>query len=476
MFEVTSMAQNPFQNIIDTQRMYFIQDGRNKSIYERKKTLKKLRSWIKQNQDYILTELAKDFGKSNEELMISEIKPIISEIKDALRNIRFWAQDIHKKTPLALLGSKAKVMKEPKGVALIIAPWNFPFMLAVGPLVSALSAGCTAVVKPSENTPHCEALLEKLIKEVFSPNEVACVKGGVEETTALLSLKWDHIFFTGSPAVGKIVMTAAAKHLTSVTLELGGQNPVIIDRKANFKDAAQKLIWGKFFNCGQSCISPNYVLVPDDKHLEFVKILKAEYAKVFKNGVEAEKEPSFARIVNEHHFDRVKTLIDKSVEEGMLLIEGGNTNKETKFIAPTILDGVRKDSTIFNEEIFGPVMTLMLYKDTEEVLKIINENEKPLALYIFTKSNKFAENIIKNTSAGTTVINDTTIQFSHPNLPFGGVNHSGIGKAHGEYGYKEFTNERAVLKQRRGITSPKMIYPPYNGFKRWVIKIITWYS
>jgi aldehyde dehydrogenase (NAD+) len=449
---------------------------RTRSLYERKQTLKKLRSWIKTNQEYIISELAKDFGKSREELMISEIKPIVSEIKDALRNIRFWSQDESKKTPLALFGSSSKVIKEPKGVVLIIAPWNFPFMLAVGPLVSAITAGCVAVVKPSENTPYCESLLHKMISEVFTPNEVACVKGGVKETTDLLALKWDHIFFTGSPMVGKIVMTAAAKHLTSVTLELGGQNPVIIDRNANFKDAAQKLIWGKFFNCGQSCISPNYIMIPNDKHIEFVKVLKAEYAKVFKNGVAAEKETSFARIVNEHHFERVKSLIDKSVEEGMLVVEGGNTNKDVKFIAPTILDGLRRDSSIFNEEIFGPVMPLMLYSNIEEVLNIINENEKPLALYVFTKSKKFANNIIQNTSAGTTVINDTTIQFSHPNLPFGGVNHSGIGKAHGEYGYKEFTNERAVLKQRIGITSPKMIYPPYNGFKKKIINLITWWG
>ncbi len=419
------MSDNPYQILLDKQKKYFLEKGRTKSLYERKQTLKRLRNWVKANQELILTELAKDFGKSREELMISEIKPIVSEIKDALSNIRFWAQDVHKKTPLALFGSKARVIKEPKGVTLIIAPWNFPFMLAIGPLVSAIAAGCTAVIKPSENTPACEALIEKLVKEVFQPEEVACVKGAVQETTQLLQLKWDHIFFTGSPLVGKIVMKAAAEHLTSVTLELGGQNPVIVDRNANFKDTAQKLIWGKFFNCGQSCISPNYVLVPDDKHLEFVKILKSEYAKVFKNGVESEKESSFARVVNAQHFERVKSLIDKSVEEGMLLLEGGNTNKETNFIAPTILDGVREDSAIFNEEIFGPVMPLMLYSDIEKALDIINRNEKPLALYIFTKSNKFAKHIIQNTSAGTTVINDTTIQFSDQNIPLGGDRKSG---------------------------------------------------
>ena len=466
---------NPYSDILQIQKKYFHDVVKKRSLYQRKLVLKNLKKWIKENQELILTELAKDFGKSREELMISEIKPIVSEIKDALRNLRFWAQDVHKPTPLVLLGSKAKVVKEPKGVTLIIAPWNFPFMLAIGPLVSAIAAGCTAVVKPSENTPHCEKLIEKLIQEVFKPEEVVCVKGGVTETTNLLDLKWDHIFFTGSPVVGKIVMTAAAKHLTSVTLELGGQNPVIIDQKASLKDASQKLIWGKFFNCGQSCISPNYVFVHESIHESFKNELKKEYKKIFESAEASINASSFARIVNDQHFLRVQNLLDKSLEEGMTIVAGGITDRATKFVSPTILEGLTTDNTIFKEEIFGPIMPLISYKNVDEAIRIINENEKPLALYVFTKSKSFANDIISKTSAGTTVVNDTTIQFTHPNLPFGGVNNSGIGKAHGEYGYKEFTNERAVLYQRRGFTSPKLIYPPYNGFKRWVIKVVTWW-
>lgn len=464
---------NPYQTLYDSQQKYFQSQIKNATLWERKQKLKAIKKWIKDNQELIISELQKDFKKTKEEVMISEIKPVIGEIRDAIHNIRYWARDEYKKTPFALLGTKAKVIKEPKGVSLIIAPWNFPFNLAIGPLVSAVAAGCCAVVKPSEHTPHAEKIIHKLISEIFDEKEVACVVGGVPETTSLLELKWDHIFFTGSPMVGSIVMNAAAKHLTSVTLELGGLNPVVIDQKANLKDAAKKLMWGKYLNCGQSCVSPNYVLV----HSSIAGKLKDELVKAYdkKFGTTANPTNDFARVVNSNHFIRVKNLIETSVEEGAKVIKGGTYNEEDNYVAPTILEGINTNSTIFKEEIFGPVLPLMTYNTTEEAIKIINENEKPLALYIFTKSNRFAKDIVNQTSAGTSVINDTTLQFVHPNLPFGGVNHSGLGKAHGEYGYKEFTNERAILKQRRGITSAMLIYPPFNGFKRFVVKVVTWW-
>lgn len=464
---------NPYQELFNNQKHHFNNVVKQQTIWERKKKLTAIKNWIKSNEAFLISELQKDFKKTREEIMISEIKPVIGEIRDAIENLRFWARDEYKKAPLALLGTRAKVIKEPKGVALIIAPWNFPFMLSIGPLVSAIAAGCCAIVKPSENTPHAEKVVEKLIKDLFRPEEIACASGGIEETTHLLNLKWDHIFFTGSPMVGSIVMKAAAKHLTSVTLELGGLNPVVIDEKADIKDAVNKLIWGKYFNCGQSCVSPNYVLVHQNIYDQFIKSIATAYDKRFGTG-NPENFSDFARIVNENHFNRVKSLIDSSKEEGIKILKGGETNSSDNFIAPTILDGINTSSTIFKEEIFGPILPLMKYKSNSEAIDIINSNEKPLALYVFTKSNKFANEIINNTSAGTTVINDTTIQFTHPNLPFGGVNHSGIGKAHGEYGYKEFTNERAILKQRRGFTTAKLIYPPFTGFKKFVVKIVTW--
>lgn len=463
---------NTYQELHKNQLSHFHKVVKKSSIWDRKQKLKSIKKWLKANEEYVINELQKDFKKTPEEVMISEIKPVISEIRDAIHNVRFWARDEYKKAPLALFGTRAKVIKEPKGVALIIAPWNFPFNLAIGPLVSAIAAGCCAVVKPSEHTPHAEKVIKKLISDLFDEKEVACVTGGVPETTELLDLKWDHIFFTGSPMVGSIVMKAASKHLTSVTLELGGLNPVVIDQKANLKDAAKKLMWGKYLNCGQSCVSPNYILV----HRSALSKLKEELVKAYdkKFGTSANPTDDFARVVNANHYGRVKQLIDASIEEGAKVVKGATYNEEDNYIAPTILEGITTESAIFKEEIFGPVLPLMTYDSVEEAIKIINENEKPLALYVFTKSNRFAKNIISSTSAGTTVINDTTLQFIHPNLPFGGVNHSGLGKAHGEYGYKEFTNERALLKQLRGLTTAQLIYPPMNGFKRFVVKLVTW--
>lgn len=464
---------NPYQDLYNTQKTHFNNVSKHSSIWERKQKLKSIKKWIKDNQEFVISELQKDFKKTEEEVMISEIKPVIGEIRDAIHNMRYWSRTEYKKAPLALLGTKAKVIKEPKGLSLIIAPWNFPFNLAIGPLVSAIAAGCSAVVKPSEHTPHAENVIKKLIEDIFDPKDVACVTGGVLETTDLLDLKWDHIFFTGSPMVGSIVMKAASKYLTSVTLELGGLNPVVIDQKANLKDAAKKLMWGKYLNCGQSCVSPNYVLV----HQSIVGKLKEELVKAYdkKFGSNSNPTQDFARIVNEQHFERVRRLLDVAFEEGATVVKGGTLNPEDNYVSPTILEGVTTNSSIFKEEIFGPILPLMTYSSVEEAIDIINENEKPLALYVFTKSKNFAKNIINRTSAGTTVVNDTTLQFIHPNLPFGGVNHSGLGKAHGEYGYREFTNERAVLKQMRGLTTAQLIYPPFNGFKKFVVKLVTWW-
>jgi aldehyde dehydrogenase (NAD+) len=462
-----------FESILSQQRQHFYSVGIKKSLWERKVTLKKLKTWIKNNQAVIIEELHKDFKKSSEDIMISEIKPVIDEIKHAYSNLRFWAESEKKATPITLFGSKAKVVKEPKGVCLIIAPWNFPFQLAIGPLVSALAAGNCVVIKPSEMTPHCEKLIQKLVKEVFDPKEVVCVTGGVAETTELLKLKWDHIFFTGSPLVGKIVMKAAAEHLTSVTLELGGKNPVIIDKTANLKDAAKKLIWGKYFNCGQSCVSPNYVFIESSIHDKMVTHLLIEHKKRF--GVDGSSDTSFNRIVNAHHYQRVNSLIEDAVEKGALKVTPIPNRAADNYIAPTILTSVNKDSAVFKEEIFGPVLPIVSYSSIEEVIQLINANEKPLALYIFSTSTTNIKQIQQYTSSGAVVINDTTLQFIHPNLPFGGVNNSGIGKAHGKYGFDEFTNIKPIIKQRIGFTSAQLIYPPYSNFKRFIIKAITWW-
>ncbi len=466
---------NPFEELHSNISIHFQEKVKHERLYSRKQKLIRIKQWIKKNQTEIQNAIYSDFRKSPEEVLFSDIKPVLEEIKDALKHLRDWADDEKVTTPIYLLGSRSRVIKEPKGVCLIIAPWNFPFMLTIGPLISAIAAGNCAVLKPSEMTPNTEKLISRMIGELFPPKEISVVTGGVEETQQLLSLKWDHIFFTGSPQVGKIIMKAAAEHLTSVTLELGGKNPVIVDDTAKIKDTAEKLVWGKFFNCGQSCISPNYVLVNSKVEEQLKSALKTAVQKLYLQKGELKENGDFARVVNSHHYDRINSLIQKSLQGGSKVLFGNETDEEENYISPTILESVTTSSPIFQEEIFGPVLPLITYTNLDEAISIINKEEKPLALYIFSKSRKNINKVLKSTSAGTTGINETTIHFIHPNLPFGGVNQSGLGKAHGKYGFDAFSNQRAVLKQRTGFTTPKLIYPPFTSLKRRILKILTWW-
>ena len=466
---------NPFQEIRNKQQFYFENTLRKSALFERKQKLKKVKKWIRANESHIIKALYDDFKKSPEEVRIAEIKPVISEINDALKNLRDWAAPERVKTPFYLLGSKSHIISQPKGLNLIIAPWNFPFNLTIAPMVSAIAAGNRAVLKPSELTPNCEQAIVRMIAELFPSEEITVITGGVEETTQLLELKWDHIFFTGSPSVGKIVMKAASNHLTPVTLELGGKNPVIVDKTANIKDAAQKLIWGKLINNGQSCVSPNYVLVHAKIKTKLIVELEKAFAKMYgQTKEEIESNNALTRVVNKRHFKRITALIDNSIKQGANVIIGNDTNSENNYISPTILDNITANSAIFKDEIFGPVLPLIEFQLIDEALSIINKEEAPLALYIFSSSKKNTKNIINNTSAGTTAINETTIQFIHGNLPFGGNGHSGIGRSHGKYGFNAFSNERAILKQRRGFTTIKLIYPPTNKFKRFIVRFMTW--
>jgi aldehyde dehydrogenase (NAD+) len=466
---------NPFQETRNNQQFYFENTLRKTSLFERKKKLKKVKKWIKANEANIIKALYEDFKKSPEEVRLADIKPVISEISDALKHLRDWAAPQRVNSPLYLLGSKSHVTSQPKGLNLIIAPWNFPFNLTIAPMVSAIAAGNCVVLKPSELTPNCEQLIVRMVAELFPPEEITVITGGVEETTQLLELKWDHIFFTGSPQVGKIVMKAASNHLTPVTLELGGKNPVIVDATANLKDTAQKLIWGKLLNNGQSCVSPNYVLVHAKVKAKLIVELKKAFEKMYgKTKEDIESNNLLTRVVNNHHFKRITSLIDNSIKQGANVVIGNDTNSEDNYISPTILDNITANSAIFKDEIFGPVLPLMEIQSIDEALSIINQEEAPLALYIFSSSRKNTKNIINNTSAGTTAINETTIQFIHGNLPFGGNGHSGIGRSHGKYGFNAFSNERAILKQRRGFTTIKLIYPPTNKLKRFIVRFMTW--
>jgi aldehyde dehydrogenase (NAD+) len=444
---------------------------RNSSADERIDKLIRLREWIKANETRICEALFADFRKPKEEVVLTEITVVLSDIKHTIKNLKSWMSPKEVQTPISLLGTRSYIHYEPKGVSLIIAPWNYPFNLMLGPLVSAISAGCTAMLKPSEMTPHTAKLISECIRELYVESEVAVFEGDVHVSQALLALPFDHIFFTGSPAVGKHVMRAAAEHLSSVTLELGGKSPAIIDRNANLKDAAEKIIWGKFVNNGQTCIAPDYVLVDEAVVQELVDLMINRIAQFYGEGEAIQQSPDIARIVNDRHFQRVKFLLDDALSKGAVAAHGGITDAEDRYIAPTLLTHLREDMEIMHEEIFGPLLPILTYSSREDAVQYIHSKPKPLALYIFTNSSVFSDYFVENTSSGGVCVNEAVLHFMNHYLPFGGVNNSGIGKAHGYHGFLAFSNEKAVLNQRVGFTGPKMLYPPYNQLKKSTIKI-----
>jgi aldehyde dehydrogenase (NAD+) len=414
-----------------------------------------------------------DLRKPPVETDYAEIYQVIAECRYAISNLDDWMAGHEVDTPMLFIGSTSKIVYEPKGSALLLTPWNYPFSMPVQHLVAALAAGCTAIIKPSEFTPHTSAIVKEMLGKVFPENEVAVIEGDYTVANELLKLKFDHIHFTGSPAVGKVVMRAAAEHLTSITLELGGKSPVIIDETANIGAAAKKITWGKFLNCGQTCIAPDYILVQESRKNEFIAKLDANLKKVF--GSDTEKSADIGRIVNNKHFNRIKNLFDDAVKRGAKVELGGKMDENDNFIEPTVLSNVALDSKIMSEEIFGPLLPVISYKTPADALNIINDKEKPLALYIFSGSSKNQEFWMNNTSAGGTCINDNLAHISQPNLPFGGVNNSGMGKSTGFYGFKEFSNERAVLKALHSGSVTTPLWQPYGKLAKAVTNLMIKY-
>jgi len=455
-------------SIFDSQKERFIKT-RGIPLKDRVKKLKAIRSWVLKNRNNIKSAIYEDFRKPPGEVDLSEIRTILSEIRHVLSNLNHWARVQKIDTPIAFLGTKAEVRHEPKGVCLIISPWNFPFNLSVGPLVSAIAAGNFVILKPSEATPNTSNLIRSMVEVLFEPSEIAVLEGGVEVSQKLLELPFDHIFFTGSPRVGKIVMEAASKNLSSVTLELGGKSPTIIDEGANLQDAAEKICWGKFMNNGQTCIAPDYVFVHESQQKEFVDHLIKYIRKQF-GGPESDfhKSKDYARLVSLKHFKQISNLIDTSETMGAKIEFGNEKDELSNFISPTILTNVSLDSPLMQEEIFGPVLPVLNYNALDEVIEYINSQHKPLALYLFSNSKSIAAKVLDHTTSGTFCLNDCVLQFSHPNLPFGGINNSGIGKSHGKWGFEAFSNLKPVLKQRVGITGLKTLYPPYNKINKLI--------
>ena len=439
---------------------------RRSSYESRVAQLRRLEAAILAHQSEIYAALQADLHKPEAEADLSEILPVLSEIRHTCRHLRRWMAPQKVTATAAMLGTKAKIRHEPKGVSLIISPWNYPINLTFGPLVSAIAAGCTAIVKPSELTPHCAHLIAKIITSVFEPAEVAVFEGDASVATTLLDLPFDHIFFTGSPAVGKIVMAAAARHLASVTLELGGKSPVIVDETANLTKAARSIVWGKFANNGQTCIAPDYAYVHEAVLPQFIEAARSAITAMYGD---AANSVDYCRIVNDRHFQRVNALIADAKSRGATVVTGGAGDAAQRYIAPTLMTGVPDEAALMQEEIFGPVLPIRPYRDINQPIREINAKPKPLALYMFTKNQAQADAVIEQTSAGGSCINGTMTHFLHAKLPFGGVNNSGIGNAHGYYGFRAFSHERAVLSDQ--FSASPMLFPPYNGRVRKMIKL-----
>lgn len=466
-------TNNPYYQLYLKQQSQQFKIGNMPYSY-RIKLLKKLKVAIEVTfRDKILEALKSDLNKPKVEAELTEVYPIISEIKFAKSNLRQWMRKQKVDTPISMLGSSSYYIYEPKGVCLIISPWNFPFNLTFGPLVSAIAAGNSVIIKPSEMTPNSSALMSEIVRTVFDDNEVALVEGEVETSKKLLQLPFNHIFFTGSPNVGKIVMSAAAKHLASVTLELGGKSPTVIDSTANIDKAAKRIVWGKFMNAGQICVSPDYVLIDESIKEQFIIACKKWIEHYFSK--QPETSNSYARIVTQKHFERLQSHLENAKSLNANLDIGGDVEANLKYIAPTIVSGVSDEASLLNEEIFGPILPIVTYKTLDEAITYINSKERPLALYIYSNSKRNTKKIIRNTRAGGTCINTNVIHYANHNLPFGGVNNSGIGKSHGFYGFKAFSNQRAVVKQHTfGIN--ELLFPPYTNFKEKLARLtIKWF-
>lgn len=436
------------------------------SVSERKEVLKKLLRNIIVHEEEILDALHKDFKKPRFEGVISETGYIISDLKNTIKNLDSWAKPKRVFPSILNFPSSDYIYSEPYGKVLIIGPWNYPFQLAFSPLIAAIAAGNSVTLKPSELTPYTSALISKIVRETFDVKQAICVTGDYTIAQDLLQKRWDYIFFTGSVSVGKIVAKAAAENLTPVTLELGGKNPCIIDETANLPLAAKRIVWGKFFNGGQTCIAPDYLLVHYRVKKKLIKHLIEEIENAL--GENPKESEDLARIVNLKNWRRQISLI-----ENQNIIYGGNHDEETLYLAPTLVDEPFLESALMQEEIFGPILPIRSYEHKDEIAKTVNKYEKPLSLYIFSENKPFIKEVLEKYSFGGGCVNDTLIHFANKRLPFGGVGHSGIGAYHGKLGFDSFSHKKAVIKRPNWIDIP-LRYAPYEGKLKMIKRILNW--
>tara|TARA_Y100000385_G_scaffold280764_1_gene332431 strand:- start:172 stop:1596 length:1425 start_codon:yes stop_codon:yes gene_type:complete len=445
------------------------------SYKERRRKLKTLLKALYHHREELLTALQEDLGKPRIETEIVEFHPTVAELKFALRNLRHWMDERLVPTPLSHLGSRSKIHVEPKGNCLVITPWNYPLLLTLSPVISAISAGNRVIIKPSEFVDKTAKVIDKVLRSVFSTEEVCVIYGDHHIAQHLLQKPWNHIHFTGSTQVGKVVMKAAAEHLSSVTLELGGKSPTIIAKDANVKLAAQRIAWGKWTGAGQTCLAPDLIYVHRNHADTLIKGIKAYLAKAYNN--DAIQSNHYCSLIHERHFTRQQDFLQEAKDAGAEIAYGGSADKESLRMEPTIILGNLSNTALLSEEIFGPIMPIMVYDSLEELVTKLQQRPRPLGLYVFSKRKKTINYILERCPSGGVCINDTILHISNPNLPFGGMNASGIGKSHGYHGFLDFSNERSVFEQRSPISSASLTYPPYTKWTQRLIRLTTrWLS
>jgi aldehyde dehydrogenase (NAD+) len=451
------------KSIIKLQREFHA-TGKTHELAFRIEHLKRLRKTIKIHEQDILDALKMDLNKAPFEAYAAEIGMVYEELRFVMKHLVGWATPKRVRTPITNFISTSTIYQEPYGVVLVMSPWNYPFMLTLDPVIGAIAAGNCVVVKPSNYSPHTSKIIDVILSEVFKEEYVAVIQGGREANKSLLEQKFDYIFFTGSVAVGKTVMEAAAKYLTPVTLELGGKSPCIVDETANIELAARRIVWGKFINAGQTCVAPDYVLVHHSVKDALLKKMQHYIAHFY--GINASNNKNFPKIINEKHYNRLLNLM-----EGENIVCGGNSTKDTNQIAPTILDHITWNSKIMEEEIFGPILPVLEYRSLNEEISHINNRAKPLALYFFTTKKENERKVIRSISYGGGCINDTIMHLASTHMPFGGVGESGMGSYHGKASFDTFTHKKSILKKSNLYDMP-LRYPPYKNHLEIIKKIM----
>lgn len=450
-----SIESHEIDAVIERQKQYF-RTGETRSVSFRKEQLIKLREAVLRFEPQLLAALKEDLNKSEQEAYTTEIGIVLSEIRTALRYVRRWSKPERARTPMTHFGASSRIVPEPYGTTLIIGPWNYPVNLMLVPVVSAIAAGNTIVMKPSEMAPATSRALAALVRETFRPEYATLIEGEASVSTELLKRPFDHIFFTGSPQVGRIVMEAAAKQLIPVTLELGGKSPCIVHKDARLSLAAKRVVYGKLTNAGQTCVAPDYLLVHREAKAALLKEIESIVETFY--GQDPIRDPDYGRIVNERHYRRLLGYL----ADGRIAY-GGQTDDASLKIAPTLLEDVSPNSKVMREEIFGPILPVLEYESTEELLSIVRENPKPLALYVFSENKQFQQDIIREVPFGGGCVNDTLMHLGTPYLPFGGVGTSGIGSYHGEHGFRTFSHYKSVLKQTSRFDFPFRYPKAKNG-------------